>query len=273
MTRIATDFVPGTPRLAYDHAGAGKVAVFLHGIGGNRTNWTDQVMALAPRFRAVAWDARGYGRSDDYAGKLDFGDFAHDLVRLLDHLAVEKAFVVGLSMGGRIAQDFYARHPARVAALVLVATVPSFGASLTPAQREEFVRLRKQPLVEGKEPKDIAPVVARTLVSKNCPPAVYERLVASMTALHKESYIKTVEATVYYDRSADLPNIKVPTRLIFGDEDTLTKVSVGQEMERKIPGARLSVYEKCGHLVNLEAPERFNAEILDFLLHHEHLAR
>src|SRR5690606_35205534 len=124
-----TAFVPGSPRLAYDAAGRGECVVFLHGIGGNRSNWTGQLAALAPRYRAVAWDARGYGASDDYEGALDFADFSTDLGRLLDHLAAPAAHLVGLSMGGRIALDFYERAPARVKSLVLCDTFPGYDAS------------------------------------------------------------------------------------------------------------------------------------------------
>ena len=70
-----TSFVPGTPRLAYDHSGEGPPVVFIHGIGGNKSNWHRQMAALAERFSVHAWDARGYHESDDYEGPLAFEDF------------------------------------------------------------------------------------------------------------------------------------------------------------------------------------------------------
>ena len=79
MTEPEKVMVTGAPRIAVEHIGAGPVAIFLHGIGGNRTNWRDQLPAFSRSFHAVAWDARGYGDSDDYEGPLDFGDFAPDL--------------------------------------------------------------------------------------------------------------------------------------------------------------------------------------------------
>ena len=268
MTAWKTEHVPGSPRIAYDHMGSGPVVVFMHGNGGNRTNWHDQLPAFAQHFHAVSWDARGYGLSDDYEGPLDFGDFAHDLVRLLDHLGAARAHLVGLSMGGRIAQDFYPRYPDRVATMVLCDTFPGFSADFAPRDREEFIRIRKQPLLEGKEPKDIAPVVAKTLLGRRSTPAHFDRLVASMTALHKESYIKTIVATTRYDRTADLENIAVPTLLVFGDDDRLTTPEVGRKMAAKIPGSTLFVLPDAGHLVNIEAPEAFNLEVIAFLLRH-----
>ena len=93
--------------------------LFLHGIGGNRHNWDRQVAAFSTRYRAAAWDARGYGDSDDYAGPLDFADFWRDLERVLDQLSEKRAHLVGLSMGGRIARDFALQRPHRVASLTL----------------------------------------------------------------------------------------------------------------------------------------------------------
>jgi 3-oxoadipate enol-lactonase len=135
----------------------------------------------------VAWDARGYGDSDDYPEALKFTDFAADLHRPLDHLGAAAAHLVGLSMGGRIALDFHAGAPQRVASLALVDTFPGYDASFTPAAREKFICLRRQPLEEGQEPRDIAPAVARTLVSRTATPAHVEALVDSMSRLHKAS--------------------------------------------------------------------------------------
>ena len=262
---IMTDYVPGRPRLAYDHAGAGPAVVLMHGIGGNRTNWHDQLAALAPHFHAVAWDARGYGLSDDYEGPLDFADFSRDLARLLDHLGAASAHICGLSMGGRIALDFHWRYPARVASLALCDTFAGFDASFTAEQRAEFVRSRKEPLLAGKEPRDIAPAVAATLIGPRSPRAAYDRLVASISALHKESYIKAIEAMTAYDRTASLAAIKVPVLLVYGSEDPLTPVKLGREMAAKIADARLVVIEDAGHLPNIERPAAFNAALLEFL--------
>ncbi|MGH7966696.1 MAG: alpha/beta fold hydrolase, partial [Candidatus Binatia bacterium] len=89
----------GPVSIAYDIEGSGPLIVFLHGIGGNRTNWQAQLAHFGVRFCAVAWDARGYGASDDSPQTLQFSDYADDLVRLLDHLKAERAHLVGLSMG------------------------------------------------------------------------------------------------------------------------------------------------------------------------------
>jgi 3-oxoadipate enol-lactonase len=273
MNAIKTDFVPSRPRLAYDHAGAGPVLVFLHGIGGNRGNWRDQLAGFAPDYHAAAWDARGYGASDDYDRPLDFADFSADLLRLLDHLGAERAHLCGLSMGGRILLDFEARYPERVATLTLVSTFPGFTTSFRPEKQEEFLRLRRQPLLEGKEPRDIAPAIVASLTGPSSTDAVKARLTESLAALHKQSYIKTLEATTRYDRSADLPHIAAPVLLIYGTEDRLTPVKIGRAMAGQIPNAQLVVIEQAAHLVNIEKPQAFDAALRAFLLPRRGLAQ
>ena len=261
------DKIGPAPRIAVEHAGSGEFVIMMHGIGGNRLNWTDQIAAFSPRFHAAAWDARGYGDSDDYEGPLNFHDYADDVVRVLDHFGVRKAHVVGLSMGGRIAMDFAARHAERLKTLVLCDTHKGF--ALMPEDRKAaFIASRKAPLLAGKEPKDIAGPVARTLVGPKASEEAYERLVDSMCRLHKESYIKSIEASVRMDPRSDLANIKVPTLVIAGADDRLTPPDVARELASEIPGAELVIVPDAGHLVNIEQPEPFNAALLAFLGRH-----
>jgi len=271
MPEYATIFVPAPPRIAIDHVGAGPLAVFLHGIGGNRTNWHDQLPVFGNHFHAVAWDARGYGESDDYEGALAMNDFVGDLRRVLDHLDSERAHLIGLSMGGVIALDFAASYPDRVATLTLCDTLPGL-THLSESQRAEFIRLRQEPLLAGKEPQDIAPAVAKSLLGKNPRSGSYEKLVASLSALHKQSYLKTIAASVNYAREFVLEAIEVPVHVVVGAEDTLTPPSVSRTMAQRIPGARLTIIEEAGHLSNIEQPEAFNRAVLGFLLEHRERA-
>jgi 3-oxoadipate enol-lactonase len=268
MAAIRTRHIPGTPGLTVDESGTGELVLFMHGIGGNRTNWTRQVQNFGEHCLAVAWDARGYNGSEDYDGELDFSDFARDILRLLKFYGRKKLHLVGLSMGGRIAQDFYALFPQHVATLTIVASFTGFQ-NFSDADRQKFLSLRLKPLVEeGKEPRDIAPVVAKTLCSPNATEEQYQRLVASMAALHKGSYIKTVKATTLYDRTAELDRIAVPTLLVFGEADTLTTADMGRQMHARIKGSKLVVVPKSGHLVNLEQPDAFEAALEPFLFQH-----
>ncbi|MDO8434092.1 MAG: alpha/beta hydrolase [Candidatus Binatus sp.] len=267
MPAWKTEYIAGPPRIAVDHAGSGPLVVLMHGIGGNRTNWHDQLPEFGRSFHAVAWDARGYGNSNDYNGDLNFDDFATDLARVLEHFGASRAHLVGLSMGGVIALDFVARWPERVTTLTLCDSLPGFS-HLSEEQRREFIRLRQEPLLAGKEPKDIAPTVAKSLLGKSPRPGSFERLVASMAALHKESYLKTIAGMANYSRVFDLEAITAPTHVVVGDEDTLTPPATSRQMARRIAGARLTIIEGSGHLSNIERPEAFNRSVLGFLEEH-----
>ena len=238
--------------------------LFLHGIGGNRRNWDRQLEAFSARFRAAAWDARGYGDSQDYEGPLDFADFWRDLERVLDHLAVERAHLVGLSMGGRIARDFALQRPSRVASLTLANSSPGYDA-LSPEAVSAYLAARRAPLLAGKSPRDIAPELARRLIGSQPGPGVLEELIESIAALRKDSYLKSLEASVTQDRAAPLERISVATLVITSDEDRLYTPALARDMARRIPGAELVEIRGAGHLSNIEQPARFNDAVLAFL--------
>jgi 3-oxoadipate enol-lactonase len=256
--------IPGTPRLAASLAGQGPLLLFMHGIGGNRSNWRAQLPHFAEHFSCIAWDARGYGDSDDYPGPLAFDQFVLDLLGVLDHFGAERAHLVGLSMGGRIAMRAALLHPARIATLTLVDTHEGFEA-FSPAQRQAFVDSRRAPLLAGKEPRDIADAVARSLVGPNARPEHLQQLVDSIAALHKDSYIKSLQATVEQVVLGDISSISAPAHFIVGADDSLTPVAMHHEMAAKMGGAPVSVLPRAGHLSNIENPDAFNAAAMAWL--------
>lgn len=264
MTVTVVEKIGPAPRIAVEYAGDGEPVLFMHGIGGNRRNWRDQLPAFGKHFKAIAWDARGYGDSDDYEGPLNFHSYADDVVRVFDHFGVVRGNLIGLSMGGRIAMDFAARYPDRLKSLVLCDTHKGF-AGLSPEARAAFIASRKEPLVNGKEPKDIAGPVAKTLIGPKASKEAFEALVDSMSRLHKESYIKSIEASVTMDVRTDLGDIKVPTLVVVGSADRLTTVDMARSIASDIAGSELAIIEDAGHLVNIEEPVKFNDIVIEFL--------
>jgi len=265
---IQTERILTNPTIAIDHAGKGDLLVLLHGIGGNRTNWTRQVEVFSEEFHTVAWDARGYGNSDDYDGPLDFEDFSHDLLELIDYFGADTAHVCGLSMGGRIAQDFYRLYPNRVATLVLIATYTSWSEGMSEAELKKFTDLRLKPLKEdGEEPKDIAPRVAKTLLGPDASDVHYRQLVQSMENLHKDSYIKTIESSITHDNKRwDLQAFNIPSLLVYGERDQLCPPAMGRAMADRIPGSIFVEIPRAGHLINIEQAEHFEKVVLEFLM-------
>jgi pimeloyl-ACP methyl ester carboxylesterase len=254
--------ISGPPDIAVEVAGTGPLLVFLHGVGGNRHNWADQLAHFARRFTAIAWDARGYGDSDD-APDRQFTDFADDLARVITHFG-GPAHLVGLSMGGRIALDCWRRYPHLVASLTLADT--SAGAPPSPEKLEAFMALRRKPLLEdGKTPADIAPGIVASIAGPAITPAAHARLIASHAALRPLAYLDTLAAVTRFTDFPPFDGITVPVLVIVGEHDRVATPDYAASMAAAIPGARLHVIPGAGHVSNIEAPAAFNAALDSFL--------
>ena len=258
------------PSISVDYSGQGEMVLFLHGIGGKKKNWKNNINFFSKNFLTVAWDTRGYGDSDDYNGELDFDNILDDLKKVIDFFKKTRAHIVGLSMGGQIATLFYDKYPNYVKTLTLCDT--HFGLSnLSPTEIEKFINLRKEPLLNGKVPKDIAPSVASTLIGDNNNISAYNQLVESMSLLHKESYLKTIESSMRTEHRHIFKNIKVPTLIMVGELDTLTPPSMSKSIMNEIKGSYLKIIPKAGHLINIEEPDIFNQNLIQFLDKHSYI--
>lgn len=265
MSATHVEYIGPAPRIAVTRSGDGPLLVCLHGIGGNRSNWDRQWPAFASQFTTVAWDARGYGSSDDYEGELRFEDFSADLRRVLDYYGVQRAHLLGMSMGGRIAIDFCAREPGRVATLIVADT--SAGSKVVSSRErvEEFLALRKAPLLNGKTPAEIAPTVVDSLVSPATTPQVRAQMIESLAALHMHSYLKTLDTVTRYTAFPDFRTLEVPSLVLVGEHDRIATPEYAQGMARDM-GAQFVLLRDAGHLSNMEQPEAFNSAVLEFLM-------
>lgn len=251
--------------IAYRDTGAGLPIVFLHGHPFNQSMWDPQVSALAPHHRAITFDLRGYGASEVPASdSTTLETMADDINGLLGHLDLDKAVVVGLSMGGQIAMAFAEKYPQRLAGLVLAATFPQADSSdAAHARRATADRyLNEGSVLPGAEmlPKLLAPASVKrdpALAVRVYTMIAHTPSAGAAAALRGRSYRK--------DYTASLKKIAVPTLIVVGTQDGYTTVATATRMQEAIPGARLEVFEGIGHLPNLEAPDRFNTVLLDFL--------
>ena len=266
MSDVKGFHLPGTsPGIYVAEAGDGPLVILLHGIGGNSENWIGQLRALSGRFKAVAWDMRGYGASEDYFGPLLIEDLCEDLSAILDYYGVVSAHVIGLSMGGMIAQEFYRRSPERIETLILANTNTGIGVAFCQREKDQFVSLRKEPLFQGREPADILPSMLNALLGESAPQAAIDNISESIRALRKESYIKAVEAIIHFDSSDITEEISVPVMLIGSTRDRVIPVQSLITMNQQIQNSQIYIFEGAGHLTNLERPDEFNALILEFL--------
>src|SRR5689334_914831 len=170
------------PTPSYASAGSGaRTVLFLHGIGGNRDSFTDDLPRLAKTRRALAWDMPGYGASPPIA-PLTFEALAQAVAAVLDAERAEKAVLVGHSLGGMIALETVARFPQRVSSLVLFATSPAFGGK-DDTFKNEFLAHRLAPRNAGKTMPEGAEELTNGLFGPNPPEAARRRAIASMGAI------------------------------------------------------------------------------------------
>ncbi|MDB5411581.1 MAG: alpha/beta fold hydrolase [Rhodospirillales bacterium] len=265
MTIWQTERLGPAPHIAIDYAGSGPLVVLLHGVGGNRGNWHDQLPALAPHFTAVAWDARGWGESDDYDGPMRFADISDDLLRVMKRFRAKRVHLVGLSMGGRICLDFYRRHTEHVATMVLAGVSVGLHDMVAPEKRKEALDARRGAFLAGKPLSEMARDLAPSLVSPTASPEIVGRAAESLAALHRDSYIKAQETITAHTDFIPYNEIVVPVLVIGGEDDSVAPPALARHIAAEVPNARLALLPECGHLSNIEKPAIFNRLILDFL--------
>ena len=137
--------------------------------------------------------------------------------------------------------------------------------NLSKKEIEKFINLRKEPLLNGKEPKEIAPRVASTLIGDMKNTSAYKQLINSMSLLHKDSYLKTIDTSMRTEHRHIFKTINVPTLIMVGELDSLTPPSMSKEIMREIKNSYIKIIPNAGHLINIENPDLFNVNLMTFL--------
>jgi pimeloyl-ACP methyl ester carboxylesterase len=253
------------PRPAYAFGGSGpRTILFLHGLGGNRDSFIDQLPRLTRDWRALSWDMPGYGISPAIEPPLTFEALAEAVIAVLDAEGARKAVIVGHSLGGAIGQETIARFPQRVAGLVLFATTPAFGGK-DGKFKTEFLAQRLAPLDAGRTMPEIAEELTKDLFGPNPPEAARRRAIASMAAISPDAYRDALNCIVTFDRADDLARIACPTLVLAAEHDTLAPPKTMERMAARIPGAAYRCLAGAGHLANFEQPAAFAAALDEFL--------
>ncbi len=261
MVVSATD-VDATP-VAWREAGDGDVVVFLHGLGGSRTAWEPQLAALSDRWRCVAWDLPGYGASPPLDGPLTFPALADAVGQLLDGLGVERAPLVGLSLGGMVALHTALDHPDRVSGLALLDTSSAFGGDGTDPDAWRAARLA--PLDAGRTPADMAVDVLTSVGGPALTGAALDAATSAMARISPDGLRAAVDCLPTHDVRGRLGEIRVPTLVVVGELDEETPPAYSRALADGIPGARLEIVAGAGHVSNLEQPASVNRLLADFL--------
>ena len=250
---------------AFTALGGGPTTVLmLHGIGGGHLAFAPQIEAFASAgYRAVAWDMPGYGHSAPIE-PYTFKGLAQSCIQLIESLKCEQVILLGHSMGGMVAQEVVARRPDLVKRLVLCGTSPAFGKPDGDWQRE-FIAQRTAPLDAGQSMVDLAQTLVPQMVGPGSLPEGVRLATHCMGLVPAATYRRALECIVTFDRRANLPNILVPTLLIAGEHDRNAPPAVMKKMAAAIANSTYIEMKGVGHLLNLEAPDDFDALLLNFL--------
>lgn len=251
--------VAGGHRLHYYRAGSGDVVLFLHGFGGNGTNWSAQFPALQSQFTVIALDQLGFGKSAKPHVRYDADVLATSAIHFLDALHIRRATVVGASMGGEIAARVAAEYPERVTRLVLMDASGNGEAS------------DPHPPDIPRDPTTMAEQEALLRVLFYDQTRITPQLVRQRLESHLESHdswtrrhFGGTEAGLH----ALLPKITAPTLLIWGEHDPLVPLVAACRFRRDIAHSTLVVVPAAAHVPQMEQPEIFNKTLIDFLLDH-----
>jgi 3-oxoadipate enol-lactonase len=238
--------------------------VFLHGVGGAARIWAPQVASFAAAgFRPVALDLPGYGAREP-VDRMDFAMLAGDVESEIARRDLDRPILVGHSMGGMLAQTLLRRGPRSYRAAVLSGTSPAFG-DPTGEFQKKFVADRLGPLDAGLTMADLAPVMVDAISGPAPDPAGRDLAVETIAAASERSYRAAVHCLVGFDERANLARIGIPVLCLAGEHDRLAPAGMMERMASRIPGARYVCLKGVGHLPNVEAPQAFDAAVLDFL--------
>jgi 3-oxoadipate enol-lactonase len=248
--------------LDFDLVGDGPSLVLVHALGLDRRMWRRQVSELAETFQVLAYDVRGHGRSDRPPGPYTLELLADDLRGLMDALGIERASLLGLSMGGMIAQTFALAYPAQVERLILADTTSEYPAD----GRRQFAERARLVAEIG-----IESIVQATLERWFTPrfraaePREVDEIRRVLLAADPIGYAGACLAVSRVDLTSRLGGIRCPTLVLVGERDPGTPVEAAVRIQQAIPGARLEVIADASHLSNVAEPEAFGDAVARFL--------
>jgi pimeloyl-ACP methyl ester carboxylesterase len=250
--------------LVYEVAGDGAPVVFVHGFTLDRRMWDDQIPAFATRYRTLRYDLRGFGESAPPVAGVPY-THADDLRALLAHLGIERAAVVGLSLGGWVAHEFALIYPQSVSALILVDSALRgypYGPASTATIDAIYSLGAEGRIAEAKAGWLADPLFACSQRS-TAAAARLEQIVEDYPCWH----LQNIDPHPPLEPPAieRLHEITAPTLVVAGEEDIPDLLAISDLLAARIPGARKVVLAEAGHMANMDAPDAFNRAVLDFL--------
>jgi 3-oxoadipate enol-lactonase len=236
---------------------AGPSLVFVHGVGSTAAIWDAQLEAFANRFRCFAIDLRGNGvPPDPDPALITRAGFATDVLTTLDWAGVERATLIGCSLGGVVGFELWSRAPQRIASLVIVGSFAKY-----PDGQVYADSVKEAVLSTG----DMAAFARARAAKLGLPPEREAETIEQMAVKSIPSYLASTQATWTGDYTAVLSTIAVPTLVTCGERDAVAPPALSQIIASGIPGATFEVVPDAGHVANADNPGAFNAMLEAFL--------
>lgn len=255
----------GNITVCYDDIGTGEIPIlFIHGFPFNKSMWDPQINALKDQHRVIAYDIRGFGNTS--AGNEDpsITLFADDLIKFMDTLQIKKAIVCGLSMGGYIVLNAVSRYPERFEAILLCDTQ-----CISDSAEQKEKRYRTIEQIEQKGIEDYADNFVKSVFceeSLTLKKQEVEKIRDIILNTSRETIIKTLQALAQRQETCySLPEIRIPTLILCGRQDTVTPVIQSEYLYEHIAHSTLYTIDMAGHMSNLEQPEKFNTHLFNFV--------
>ena len=253
----------GEVELSYERSGTGPPLLLIMGMSGTAQHWGEPFLApLRGHFETIVYDHRGVGESSRLEGPVTIAQMAADAAALLVALEVDSAHVLGISMGGMIAQELALAHPERVRTLTLGCTY--CGGEGSALSSPEVMRKLGEGMMSGDRALALrAGWEVNVSESMAADEEAFERFLAigSANAVAIRVVMAQMQACAAHDTSARLGALEMPVLVVHGTEDQLLPVQNGRVIASRIPGARLEILEGVGHLFFWERPE-LSAELV-----------
>lgn len=237
------------------------VVILSHGFAADLSMWAPQLDTLSRSFTVLCYDIRGHGGSSATSGDYSLALLAADLLALMDHLGIEQAHYVGLSLGGMIGQYVGAWHGERLMSLTLCATTSEAPKGLWEARVMEVRDIGVAPLAEASVDRWVTPAF------KRAQPELMQKMRAMVLGTSLDGYAGCAAAIRDMDLAAAvIGRIAVPTLVVAGEDDTSTPLPVLERIARPIPNAQLITIPGAAHMPTMEQPQLCNPAIESFLL-------
>ena len=268
----------GSLDVYYEEHGSGEPLLLIMGLAADSIAWMFQIPDFSQHYRTIAFDNRGVGRSSKPVGPYTIHEMADDAAGLLDVLDVRRAHVVGVSMGGMIAQELALRHPERVHGLILACTYPEPDADIERNRRISVQQLGGSVSADGEVQIDVKALNPMDFLQNLLPTVFNEEFIAKelpkliqvfsgalQYGFSMEAILGQVAAVMSHKATDRLHQITAPTLVITGDADRLIPPANSDVLARNIPGATLVKIPGGSHGFNFETPAVFNRAVLEFL--------